>query len=340
MQSCRTRRARPAPSATRIASSRSRDVARASSRLGEVHGGDDEHESHRAEEHEQGGSHLSDDRVAQRSDRRRSEVSIILVLGGESARDRVHLRVRLPDGDAGLHPRDDVHDSHRANARNRLIRDRRIRDVHLDRGRRKAEAGRHHADDLVRLAAERDAPPDDGCRSAELALPEIVAEHDQLVVRAAHHLFVARNAADFRRDAERVPEPRRDERGGDALRLADAGEVGAAHPLDVEVAADVGEHSTPRAPVIEVHRGDRSGIGCSLHDLDLPHADELLGIRKGERFEQDAVDDAEDRAVRADPQRERQNRDERERRILGERAQREPSVVSQFAEPFLDAGSW
>ena len=57
---------------------------------------------------------------------------------------------------------------------------------------REPERLRHHADDFERFAAEIGALADHGPRGAELSLPEHPrAEHDEPIVRAAHHLVVA-----------------------------------------------------------------------------------------------------------------------------------------------------
>ena len=65
-----------------------------------------------------------------------------------------------------------------------------------------------------------------------------------------------------------------------------------------------------RAIVDEVHR--RADVAVAL--LRVPNAHEMIGLRKGQRLEQHAVHDAEDRGVRADPERERDDRGEREGR--------------------------
>src|SRR5215207_6124887 len=88
---------------------------------------------------------------------------------------------------------------------------------------RELEVGRHHADDRVRLAVERERPPDDPGVRAEAPLPERVAQQDNLV-RAGPVLLGGERAAVSRRDAEQLEEVRVDALPVDALGLARAGQ--------------------------------------------------------------------------------------------------------------------
>src|SRR6185312_13849682 len=97
-------------------------------------------------------------------------------------------------------------------------------------------------------------------------------------------------AASARRNVERVPEARRHERRRQPLRLADTLEVGTAHALRVEVAADVGEGVLSGTPVVEVDRRDGAALVPAVRRLDLPESNEAIGRRKGQRPEQHTVD--------------------------------------------------
>ena len=59
-------------------------------------------------------------------------------------------------------------------------------------------------------------------------------------------------------------------------------------------------------------------------------ADQLLGMRIGERTKDNSVDQAEDRAVGADAQCEGENRDGREAGVLSQRAKTELEVLKQI----------
>ena len=71
-----------------------------------------------------------------------------------------------------------------------------------------------------------------------------------------------------------------------------------------------------------------------------PESHQLFRIRKRQRLEQESVDDAEDRGVCPDAERERDDRNRRERRVLNQLPQREAEIVHenfiQFATPELD----
>ena len=79
------------------------------------------------------------------------------------------------------------------------------RHVHLRGGRDLIEARGHDADDVVLLAVHPQRPPNDRNITAEAALPEAVAEYDDLT--AAWLIFVGRVGAPVqRRHAENSEE--------------------------------------------------------------------------------------------------------------------------------------
>ena len=69
----------------------------------------------------------------------------------------------------------------------------------------------------------------------------------------------------------------------------------------------------------DVDRAERGEIGR--------HADEPFGLRKGKRPQDDRVDHREDRAGRADTEREREQRHDGESRLLAEAADRKPDIL-------------
>ena len=91
-------------------------------------------------------------------------------------------------------------------------------------------------------------------RAGELALPEPVTQHHQLVVGTAHHFVVVRHAAGERRHAECSKESRRDESRLEPLRLALTGQIDAAAIRLIEPSAQIREHGSLRPPVVEIQR--------------------------------------------------------------------------------------
>ena len=88
--------------------------------------------------------------------------------------------------------------------------------------------------------------------------------------------------------------------------------------------ADALEDGVLLPPVEKRGRGDREAAELLQ---DLVHAHERVGLRVGERTQQHAVDDAEDRAAGADAERQRQDGDDREARSPRQLAQRVAGVA-------------
>jgi hypothetical protein len=108
----------------------------------------------------------------------------------------------------------------------------------------------------------------------------------------------------------------RDQCGLDALGIFPGGEVGL-------------------SPGERGERGQRPQVGPILDVLRLrdeplwrlvAERDQPVGVRVGQGPEQDAVDDAEDRGVGADAERDREDDDRRERRAAHDTAQSVPCV--------------
>ena len=139
------------------------------------------------------------------------------------------------------------------------------------------------------------------------------------------------SASDRWCDLEDRQQPMRSEQGLDFFRLGDSrdtrGSVGPdAHILKDPILAAVGEIQRWRnVEVVDVDA--RGGV---------PERDELFGVGIGQRLEQDAVDHAEHRRVRADADSERQQRQDREHRRLRESSQRvhtSPRIADDTAPP-------
>ena len=184
---------------------------------------------------------------------------------------------------------------------------------------REPEGGRHHADHRERFAPGADGRrrSDDVGVSVEILLPGGVAQHQ----RARGLRFV------FRRhegpSVERLRPQRVEERGGDG---AD-GQPDRRIFLDLHIAPGRRSHGGHiregvrlRPPVLEV--GERHfDVRITRAVVPLPHDDQLVLIRKGQRPEEDRVDHGEqaDRQPEAEGQRER-------------RRQRETGLPAQAAD--------
>ena len=88
-------------------------------------------------------------------------------------------------------------------------------------GRRQLKGSRHDADHGVVLAGDRERPAEDIAGSGELALPEVLTEHDDTL--ASCELLARERAPDERRDPEKFEKLGTDESLLRALRLVGAG---------------------------------------------------------------------------------------------------------------------
>jgi hypothetical protein len=130
-------------------------------------------------------------------------------------------------------------------------------------------------------------------------------------------------------------EARSDERADDALGLRAAAR-------QVDALRDVGgeplERTRARAIVFEVRHRD---VVARRRRRRLVDEHQPLRLPKRQRLEQHTVDDREDGAVRADPQRQRQHRHDRKPRPLQQRPHPVPHVLQQCHRltPFAKLGT-
>src|SRR5258708_27002541 len=126
----------------------------------------------------------------------------IRIFARETVGEHGHLRLWVFERSAVLQASDEG--ERPAVAAGRLFRVERDRRPDL-RAVREAEARRRHADDLVRLAVDDDGASDDRRVTVEAALPEAIADDDDMMT--AERLVLAQEAAaQPGADAERVEE--------------------------------------------------------------------------------------------------------------------------------------
>ncbi len=153
-------------------------------------------------------------------------------------------------------------------------------------------------------------------------VPIAVAQHGDAGT-ASRVVTVHDRPADERRDAERREEVAAHVCPADAARFAGVGEV----ELVVAERERAAEH------VLIVADGFPERIGERVAALRARQGDELVGVTHRERLEHHRVEDAEDRGVRTDPERQREDGDEGERRGRAERPQRVAHVADHRVEP-------
>ena len=257
-----------------------------------------------------------------------------LVVRGEAPADDVDVGRRPLAGDARLQPAEDVQDREHARV---LI------DPALGRGAKRARRRRHvdvvllrvvrhvrqHADDGVRPVVHLEHLPDDVPVAAELALPVRVAD-DQHRRRARLVVVGHERAAEDRLDAEDAEEVRRDHAGVDAIGLAALQQV-EIHLVEFDQRLELGR----LVAVGEVFLDRHAGVGAADERRRLADQHQPIAVGVGQRLQEHAVDDAEDRGVRADPEPERQDREQREAAVLEQRAHAEAQVVQQLVDHWM-----
>ena len=194
---------------------------------------------------------------------------------------------------------------------------------------RAREVGRPHPDHGVRPAAGAHLPPHDVRIAGEGGLPVAVVEHHHRVPAARDVVARQQGAPEGGLDPQH-----REVVAGHRLRRhdADPSALGAVDVRRRELrGADVAEHLGGAVPdVLEVRVGERAVGERRLVEVEVDHLFRPLDRRVAQ---EDGVDEAEDGRVGADPERERDDGDRRERRPPGQR----PDAVAHVAAETVDA---
>ncbi len=268
--------------------------------VGDVGAGNEEHQPNRAHQHPQDGAHVADEVVLERADARRD--ARLLEHLDAAARERREagerhrhqprgVGGRLGDRGAWFEPPQalvaELPEEHLAAIEP-------VWDDERNLAVEKAERLGQHTDDLAWLAVEHQHAADRRAVAAKLVPPVARGQHDCL--RASRRIVRPGECpAEHRPD----PEHRQDAIGDEQrARLFGLGKTRHAHRAGVPE-ADVLEHPAVLA-VGEVQ--ERRGAGPV--DVDpwcgMIEGDELVGARVGQRLQEDALDDAEDRGIGAD----------------------------------------
>ncbi len=210
VRSCRISRPRPAPSATRTASSVPSRRRTREQQVRDVRARDQQHEADGAEQHEQRRSHVAEHQVAQ-SDRVERQPAIRL------RKPRLQLRAKplqivsdLLRRHAWLRAADDIEELGPPSGDARRVEGRIVADRRDQVGAiRQLCAGREDADNRVALAADEDAAAQHRWIAAELALPETVVEDGHAVARPGWFSSGANERPSADTDAEQRESVRR-----------------------------------------------------------------------------------------------------------------------------------
>ena len=196
--------------------------------------------------------------------------------------------------------------------------------------RRVVRAGLQHADDLRLLHGQIERLADDGGIGAEDALPVRVGEDRD---RRRRFRFVGghEHPSEERLRAEHREEIRRDQTAGRAMRLA------APEHVERPVAEfdELIDRLRLRSIVGDLRKRERRILDAG-GDLRLPQVHDAVGFGIRQRAQEHAVDDAEDRGVRADAEAERQHERDGEPGDTGQIPERDADVVDHETPSKLD----
>ena len=285
----------------------------------DVGAGDDQQKRRRAEQREERRPEDADD-----LGRERNRTRGVVAVGGwifnpEALRQRAQLVVRSLDGDTRFQPGDRLHEMGAAAVLGDVPRDA-MPDVGPVRIRKPL---RHHADDGEQRAVERDRLADNRRVAAETFAPQAMADHRDPVARVGGTL--RETGAEHRLHAEHGEEVRRRLDRADPLRVVPR--LGQ-RQLRIPPGRGIVEHLRQAAIVDEVDRRDPL-VRQPLAVVGFPHHRQAIGIGIWKRAQHHAIEDAEDRGGRADPERQRQHRRDREPRRPPQQAPAEPDVLQQ-----------
>ena len=195
------------------------------------------------------------------------------------------------------------------------------------------ELARRDADDLVRVAAEREPPANRRGVAAEFRLPESVADHHfrraarRLIVRGREHTAQQRPDAEHSEEVAAHQQRRRESR-----LVIDAGQADAARAP--------GEHAGERfLPTVNlfpdrIRRARAPDAEIAARALHVGDTDLGQLVRRLDRKRPQAhgVEQLEERTVGPDPERQRQHRHDGEGRIAPERPRGMPQVLNGVLE--------
>ena len=186
----------------------------------------------------------------------------------------------------------------------------------------------HDADDLERLAVDAKITADDRWVGPIHLLPELGAEDAPLFV-ADLPFVVDEEPAQHRLDAHQTEEGWRDPVAGHLLRAAFAADREPGSLIERLFLEDV--HRLQPVVVVRHCCGAASRVATSCTWIRVVHHQDAVRFWHRDRLEEDRIDDAEDRNVPADAERQRQEDDRGEAPVLPEQPGREFQILQERA---------
>ena len=205
----------------------------------------------------------------------------------------------------------------------------------LDVGIHEVERLRHDADDRVVHAVNSQLLTDRRVLAAEKLLPEPVTQDDLTIPADFAFVLVEGTPSQWRRP-EHPEERRPDGHAGDALRIGFSTD-------GLTVQAKQGklfEYVRLAEPIVVVGHSGRGALDARAR-VSVVERDKPVRLGDRQRAEQHAINDREDRCVRADADAKRQNHGGRESPILREDPYGESQILKQpVHQSFLRKSGW
>ncbi len=229
--------------------------------------------------------------------------------------DGLHLRVDLFERRARLQPRDHLAELVAAPLVGHLLRRERERHQHGHVTAGQLEVRGQDAEDLMRFPAEANRPANDGAIGGKTGVPQVVAE-DRKLVGARLRFRLDERPAEEGLPLQRRKEGWRDRQATNLDRFALGSQAQPAHREERRVL-----DGRRLRLAIDVVRNRNARLLQSHQRVGIPDEDQALGVGIRQRPQHVLIEEAENRRVGANPQRQGGHRHERENRLLPQRAE-------------------
>src|SRR5262245_22004947 len=187
--------------------------------------------------------------------------------------------------------------------------------------------GLQNADDRDRHPIECHSTADDRRVAAEVTHPVFVRKHSDSLCSATI-IRRQRHSAEDRRESHHLEEVSGDQTDVDS----DGSTLRLLHHGPRRVLRDTGERRNARAKIANLRHRERE-IRLPRSTRRVPEIDQSVTVAIWERLQEDATNDAENRRVGTDAERQREYDDGGESRAVSERAKRESHVGRELLEP-------
>ena len=294
-------------------------------KVGDVGAGDQQHREHDALQRIQRRARLADqlladvDREAAEPARLREGLALRQPLH-VAFDDHLHLPVELLDRGPRLQAGDHLAELVAAGLIRHLLRSEGERHVDPDIVGQTEVRG-HHPDDPVGFAVDADVAPDERAIAAVAGLPQAVGQ-DHEVVGIRPGLVLGESPAEKRLALQGREERRRHHERAHLLRLTAVRQIRAAAGEERRIL-----DGRRLCLAIDVVGDGNAGLWQPHQRIHVPDEDQPFGVRIRERAQQHLVEQAENGGVCADAQRQRQDGDEGEQRLLAQGPERVADVM-------------